>query len=194
MKRSRLWLGLLVLAVLAAAYLLGHSGSTPGVARAREEAEVLQYNFVASDVVVRQTGDDGKLQYRLQATRVEQRPEDRQISASDLTVHYEPEEAKSAAAGGQWKLTASRAVLPDDGKPLQLRGAVQVTGQPPQASGPVTVNTESLDYDLRTQDINSADIVELRMGTQSLQGRGLHANIRLGTLALDSEVRGVIAR
>lgn len=194
MKRSRWLLGLAVLVVLAAAFMLGHGGSTPGLARAREEPSDFQYNFVASDVVVRQTGDDGRLQYRLEAARVEQRPADRQIAASDLTVHYEAADAGAGAvAGSQWKLTAARAMLPDDGRLLQLRGAVQVTGQPPAAAAPVTMLTESVDYDLLTQEITSAETIELRMGPQQLQGRGLHANIRLGTLQLESGVHGRIA-
>ena len=67
----------------------------PASTSAREEAATFKYNFVAHDVIVRQTGSDGKLQYQLEAQRVEQRPEDNQISATDLTAHYETPDAKA---------------------------------------------------------------------------------------------------
>lgn len=194
MKRKHWLLGLLAVTVLAAAFMLGSSGSTPGV-RGKDASALPQYNFVAQDVVLRQTGDDGQQQYQLEAARVEQQPEDRQVNATDLTVHYQATDAAAGAtAGGQWTLTAARAELPEDNRLLKLRGTVQISGQPPAASAPVTVATESLDYDLKSQEATSVESVVLRMGAQQLQGTGLHANIRLGTFSLDSQVYGQFSR
>jgi LPS export ABC transporter protein LptC len=188
MKRVHWLAGVAVIAVLALAFVLGRGGNTPGAAGAREEVATFKYNFVAHEVTVRQTGDDGKLQYRLEAERVEQRPEDNQVSVANLTAHYEAPDASP------WKLTADHATLPEDGKLLQLRGTVRVTGQPPAASAPVTMATNSLDYDTQTQEITSQEIVDMQMGEQRLQGRGLQANIRLGTLRLETQVHGDITR
>jgi len=188
-------LGLAVFAVLVAAFVLGRSGSTPGASRAREGQVTSSYDFVAHDVDVRQTGEDGRLQYRLEATRIEQRPQDHQISATGLTAHYEPPAGTTGPlAKSRWTMTAANAVLPRDGKLLQLRGDVQVTGLLPEATAPVTMTTGSLDYDLQTQELSSDDVVDMRMGAMQLQGLGLQANIREGTLELESQVHGVIAR
>jgi LPS export ABC transporter protein LptC len=197
MKRVHWLIGLAVIAVLALAFVLGRGGSTPGIASAREEAPTFKYNFVAHDVVVRQTGDDGRLQYQLEAERVEQRPEDNQVSATNLTAHYEnPLETAATSAvpavASNWKLTADNATLPEDGKLLKLRGTVRVTGQPPAASAPVTIATNSLDYDTQTQELTSRESVAMHMGGQQLQGLGLQANIRLGTLRLETQVHGSI--
>ena len=195
MKRSRWLLGLVVFAVLVIAFVLGRSGSTPGAARVREESVTSQYDFVAHDVDLRQTGEDGRLQYQLEASRIEQRPEDHQISATDLTAHYEPQPGTTGPlAESRWTLTAVHAVLPEDGKLLQLRGDVQVTGLLPDAGAPVTMHTASLDYNMQSQELRSDDIVDMRMGAIQLQGQGLQANIRLGTLELESQVHGLIAR
>jgi LPS export ABC transporter protein LptC len=194
MKRVHWLLGVAVIAVLALAFVLGRGGNTPGDSSTHDEPATFKYNFVAHDVIVRQTGSDGKLQYRLEAERVEQRPEDNQISATNLTAHYETPVAKADPAAGNWKLTADHAMLPDDGKLLQLRGAVRVTGQPPATSAPVTLATNSLDYDMQTQEITSHEIVDVQMGEQRLQGTGLQANIRLGTLRLETQVHGDITR
>jgi LPS export ABC transporter protein LptC len=199
MKRFHWLMGLAGIAVLALAFVLGRGGSTPGTAGAREEAAKFQYNFVANDVTVRQTDNDGTLQYRLEAERVEQRPEDRQISVTNLTAHYEAANGKQDAPADpvdttHWKLTAEHATLPDDGKLLQLRGSVRVMGQPPAATAPVTIATDSLDYDTQTQEITSHEIVEMQMGGQKLQGLGLQANIRLSTVRLETEVHGDITR
>lgn len=199
MKRIHWLIGLAGIAVLALAFVLGRGGNTPGAASTREEAPAFKYNFVAYDVNMRQTGNDGKLQYRLEAERVEQRPEDNRIAATNLTAHYEtPDETRdagAAAAGtGNWKLTAENATLPEDGKLLQLRGSVRVTGQPPAATAPVTITTNSLDYDTQTQEITSREKVDMLMGEQHLQGLGLQANIRLSTLRLEKQVHGDITR
>jgi LPS export ABC transporter protein LptC len=186
---------LAVIAVLALAFMLGHSGSTPGEASAPEETAKFHYDFVANDVVVRQTGNDGTLQYRLEADRVEQRPGDNQVTATNLTAHYDVADAKADSdEASHWKLTAQHAALPEDGKLLQLRGAVRVTGQPPSASAPVTVATESMDYDMQTQEMTTSDTVDIRMGEQLLQGQGLQANIRLGTMLLETQVHGSVTR
>ncbi len=112
-----------------------------------------------------------------------------------LTAHYEAPDAKAGAAdASHWKLTADHATLPEDGKLLQLRGTVRVTGQPPAATAPVTIATNSLDYDTQTQEITSREIVQMQMGAQKLQGLGLQANIRLSTLRLETQVHGDITR
>ncbi len=194
MKRVHWLIGLGVIAVLALAFMLGHGGSTPGATSAPEEAAKFHYDFVANDVVVRQTGNDGTLQYRLEAERVEQRPEDNQVTATNLTAHYEAPDVKADPdEASPWKLTAQHATLPDDGKLLQLRGDVRVTGQPHNARVPVTLATDSLDYDMQTQEITSQETVDVRMGAQQLQGKGLQANIRLGTLRLETQVHGDIS-
>ena len=194
MRRIHWLLCIAGIAVLALAFVLGRGGNTPGAASAREETATFKYNFVAQDVQVRQTGDDGKLQYQLEAQQVEQRPEDNQISATQLTAHYEAPDAKGGQPGNNWKLTADHATLPEDGKLLQLRGTVRVTGQPPAATAPVTISTDSLDYDTQTQEITSREIVQMQMGAQKLQGLGLQANIRLSTLRLETQVHGDISR
>jgi LPS export ABC transporter protein LptC len=194
MKRVHWLLGVAVIAVLALAFVLGRGGNTPGDSSTHDEPATFKYNFVAHDVIVRQTGSDGKLQYRLEAESVEQRPEDKQISATNLTAHYEVPDAQADPAASNWKLTADHAMLPEDGKLLQLRGAVRVTGQPPATGAPVTLATNSLDYDMQTQEITSHETVDVQMGEQRLQGTGLQANIRLGTLRLETQVHGDITR
>ena len=195
MRRIHWLLCIAGIAVLALAFVLGRGGNTPGAASAREEAVIFKYNFVAQDVQVRQTGNDGKLQYQLEAQQVEQRPEDKQISATQLTAHYEAPDAKAGQPDtSHWKLTADHATLPEDGKLLQLRGTVRVTGQPPAATAPVTIMTNSLDYDTQTQEITSHETVDIQMGEQKLQGLGLQANIRLSTLRLETQVHGEITR
>ncbi len=70
MQRRRLLLGPAALAVMVLAFVPGRSGNMPGVSASPEEAATPQLNFSAQDVVVRQTGVDGQLQYRLDADHV----------------------------------------------------------------------------------------------------------------------------
>jgi lipopolysaccharide export system protein LptC len=47
---------------------------------------------------------------------------------------------------------------------------------------------------MQTQEITSREIVDVQMGEQRLQGSGLQANIRLGTMRLETQVHGNITR
>jgi LPS export ABC transporter protein LptC len=182
--RRHIWLwaiaGAVLFGLITAAYLAGtgkiRSMSDPQV----EAADDMQSSYEAQDVVIRQLGDDGTLLYEVAADGVRQQQDGGAIAATGITLHYKP------ARGQRWTLNADNADLPTTGGTLKLRGAVKVDGQPPGSGDRATLTTESLNYNLATQDITSRGSVLVAWGKMQMQGPGLKANIRTGTLALES--------
>jgi LPS export ABC transporter protein LptC len=154
----------------------------------QQEADSPGYAFEANDIQLQQMTADGALQYRVEARRVAQAPDDGRIDAADLTLHYDPPGADSA--GHRWTVTADRAELPAAGNVLTLDGNVLARGTPTGSTRESQLRTDRLRYDLATQDLDSDAAVEFVWGRNLLQGRGLRANIKHGTVAIESQVHG----
>jgi LPS export ABC transporter protein LptC len=195
MNRARLLLTLLGLGVLVFAFVLGRGGRTPGVPRPAAAAVTWGSSYVIHDAVVRQADEQGKLRYDLSAQRVEQRNEGGTVFAFGVTLKYQPSSGGAdSQADNIWTVTAGSAQLPASGSVLQLRGDVVASGIAQASRVPLTLSSESLDYDTVTTQLRTPALVRLRLGAHDLEGRGLNANIKLGTVELESQVHGRITR
>jgi LPS export ABC transporter protein LptC len=197
MKKTRLLLGVAGAAAIAAgAYLAGlRQQAGNDAAHPETAADDPGYNYEATGVVVRQMGADGKLMYQIEAERVQQLPADGKVSASKLTLHYDPREGGDDAARERqrWTLTADAAELPESGDIVSLRGKVMVSGRPAESSIISTLTTERLDYNLQNQDLRTDAPWLFRWGRNQMQGSGLRANIKQGTLTVESRIHGKFA-
>ena len=176
-------LGLAVVALIVAAAYIAGSGtrSTTGPADPND-ADTAAYDFEASTVVVRQMDSAGRVQYQVNAAHVTQLPSDGAVTASDLTMHYDPPQAPTDGSQ-RWTLTAQSARLPESSNIVQLKGRVRVKGKPEGSQSAATFLTEQMDYDIGTQDISTAAPVEMQWGGTRLKAdKGLRANIRQGTV------------
>jgi LPS export ABC transporter protein LptC len=178
--------------VIGAAYLAGFRAPLGKSPRQQAPSDAPTYDYEANDVVVRQMGPDGSLQYQIDAKRVAQLAENGQIAASGLTLHFDPPDAKHDLAR-RWIVTAARAELPASGNVVTLLGDVLVRGRPAGASQEAQFRTERLNYDLGTQDVSSDAEVEMTWGRNKLRGQQLKANIKQGTVAIESKVHGLLA-
>lgn len=192
MKKTYLLGAVFVLALAAlAAWLAGTGPSTTQTVATETENTDSAYDYDARDVVVRQMGPDGALQYEVVAKQVTQQPRNGRITASELVMHHDP---AGTTPGGprRWTLTANRADLPETGDVISLQGKVRAQGRIKEAEAPVTMAAEQLDYNLTTQDLASDGVVNLTWAGGSMQGRGLRANIKRGVMGLQSEVHGTL--
>lgn len=181
----------LVALITAGAYLAGSGARGASTSSAPNDADTAAYNFEASSVVVRQMDAAGRLQYQVEAAHVTQLPQDGVVTARDLSMHYDPPEAPAGTR--RWILTAESARLPEDSDVVALQGQVQVRGRPEGADGVATFSTERLEYNIATQDITTDAPVELQSPGLRLSGNsGLRANIKQGTVELESQVHGQI--
>lgn len=179
--KGHLLAGVGVLIVLALAFLLGQEGKTPGT-RSETASNAGDFGFAARDARVIQTADDGSPLYTVDANRVEQDPDSGDVTAQQLTLRYEADQARG------WTLTAREAHLPGGSSLLHLQGDVRVAGVPAGSAIPARIETAQLDYDTRRQDVRTRDDVRIDWGRQRLEARGMTANLKQGQLALESKV------
>jgi len=192
MRRWRWLLAVLVIGlVVVAAYVAGTSQQS-GSGQARpSEADAATYAYEAHEVVLRQMDSGGALQYEIQAASVTQLPGDGAIEAHDLTLHYDPP-GREADASRRWTLTAAGAQLPESSDIVALKGRVRVEGRVPQSAAPIRFQAEKLDYNLKTQELASDAQFEFHWGGSQFSGQGLKANIKQGTVSVESQTHGKI--
>jgi LPS export ABC transporter protein LptC len=193
MKSGKLWVVLIGAAALVAAWFLGRGGSAPGTAAGDADSAQTSYGYEAQDVIVRQTGVDGSLSYKLTADHVAQLPPDGRIVADKLTMNYRPESQTGPhLAARDWTLTADSARLPEDGSLLHLQGNVVAVATSQKSADPLVLRSPELDYDTRKQTVSTKSPVQFRWGSQQMSALGMQANIKLGTVELESQVNGRI--
>jgi LPS export ABC transporter protein LptC len=179
-------LSLLVLAAAGAAtwYVLRESPSRRQ--HAMQEAEAIRdYDFEARDVVVRQMGPDGRLQYELEARRFAQSASGGEVVAEDLTIHHDP---PGTIPGGahRWTLTAAGAELPAESQVIHLHGSVRAIGLPRGRRTPMRISSDQLEYDLAGQEVSSDANVLIEWGGIRSESQGFTFNINTAELQLQS--------
>jgi LPS export ABC transporter protein LptC len=141
--------------------------------------------YYVIDATLTEMGPDGRPRTVLRATRVEQQVADQSVALTDVVVDYNTEDA------GTWTLTADRGRLLSNATTLQLSGDVVIRGK--EARGTAVIRTDELSYDTTTSVVQTADRVTLQFGAHGLEGRGLRAALKEGTLKLESNVHGHFA-
>lgn len=180
---------LLSLLVLVAAGAAAWHVLRDGMVRRQEAAEepdsARDYDFEARDVVVRQMGPDGRLQYELEARRFAQSANGGEVMAEELTIHHDP---PGTIPGGphRWTLTAAGAQLPAESDVISLRGDVRASGLPRGRRTPMRIRSERLDYDLGAQQVSSDAEVLIEWGGIRSESQGFTFNINTAELQLQS--------
>jgi LPS export ABC transporter protein LptC len=83
--------------------------------------------------------------------------------------------------------------LPQQGGVLVLTGNVEARGKPPGSDTTMTVHTESLNYDMRGERLQTSEFVRFDWSGRKLTGTGLEADLRSGLFKLESGVRGRVS-
>jgi len=202
----RIWsrpLGLVAaIVVVAAAYYLGRAGRGDDDADAAAVAAP-DPGYAARDAEIIETGYDGRERYRLKARVIRQQLDASVIDLEYLEMDYHPgaqpqvpgEKPVSAEAAGEvWHLTSDHGQVRANGDDVQLTGNVVVTGTTPSGGGePMTLSTRSMSINTPTEFIETRDPVTLRWSGHQLDGVGMKADLKAGTLRLESDVHGEFA-
>src|SRR3954470_2700530 len=198
MRTLRRYLGaIVIIAVVAGAYYIGRAGKNDNGDNAASGVPP-DPGYAARDAQVIETGYDGRERYRLNAKVISQRIDSNVIELETLAMDYHPgaqgdipgETKPSAAADETWHLTSDRGQVRADGDDVQLHGNVVVTGQAPGSKDPLTLRTESMSINTPTQFIETREPVRIRWAGHELVARGMQADLKAGTLRLESEVHG----
>lgn len=155
--------------------------------------------YAARDAEVIETGYDGRERYRLNARVVRQQSDGGVIDLEQLEMNYHPgaqaevpgdRPAASSAAAETWHLTSDRGQVRANGDDVQLNGNVVVTGPGPGTGAPLTLTTEAMRINTPTEFIETDSPVRLRWSGHELLSRGMKADLKAGTLRLESDVHG----
>jgi LPS export ABC transporter protein LptC len=197
-QRSRPFAYVMVIAAVGLAYFLGRPGRNDNNG---DVADVTTPDpgYAARDATVIETGYDGRERYRLNASVIRQQTESGVIELEKLAMDYHPDaqdrlSGKPApaltAATEVWHLTSDSGEVRADGDDVQLTGNVRVTGPAPDTGEPLSLSTESLRINTPTEFIETQAPVKLRWSGHEIDALGLEADLKAGTLRLESDVNG----
>lgn len=194
----RLGSAALVIALIAGVFYIGRGGRTDTDDDAAN-AMPADPGYSARDAQVIETGYDGRERYMLNAKVIRQQTEAGVIELEQLAMNYHPaaqadlpgeSAAVRAPVAEAWHLTSDRGEVRADGDDVQLHGNVHVTGPAPGSGAPLELRTESLRINTPTEFIETDQPVELRWSGHELNAVGLQADLKAGTLRLESDVNG----
>lgn len=189
-----------VIAVVAAAYFIGRLGrgnnGTDEAARQTPDP-----GYAAHDAEIIETGYDGRERYRLNAKVIRQQTEAGVIELETLEMNYHPGaqpgvagESRPAAADQEvWHLVSDHGLVRADGDDVQLRGNVRVTGSAPGSGEPLSLTTSELRINTPTEFIETRAPVKVTWSGHEWNAKGLTADLKAGTLRLESDVHGKFA-
>jgi LPS export ABC transporter protein LptC len=184
------------IAVIGVAYFIGVRGSEDNEADAAN-ATSPDPGYAARDAQLIETGYDGIERYRLDARVIRQRTESGVIELEGLSMNYriepkgEPEGAVPASPSADvWHLTSDHGEVRSNGDDVQLRGNVHVTGPAPGTGEPLSLTTDNMRINTPTQFIETSAPVKLRWSGHEINARGMEADLKAGTLRLESDVHG----
>ena len=186
------------IAVIAVAYFIGVRGTAEDDTDAAN-AIAPDPGYAARDAQLIETGYDGRERYRLNARVIRQRTESGVIELEELAMNYHVESSgklpgesapAAVASADVWHLTSDHGEVRANGDDVQLTGNVRIVGPAPGSGEPLSLTTESMRINTPTQFIETSALVKLRWSGHELLARGMQADLKAGTLRLESDVNG----
>jgi lipopolysaccharide export system protein LptC len=186
------------IAVIAVAYFIGIRGTVKDDTDAAN-AIAPDPGYAARDAQLIETGYDGRERYRLNARVIRQRTESGVIELEDLAMNYHVESGGKLPGGSPsaavvsadvWHLTSDRGEVRANGDDVELTGNVRIVGPAPGTGEPLSLSTENIRVNTPPQFIDNSAPVKHRGSGHELDARGMQADLKAGTLRLESDVNG----
>ena len=140
--------------------------------------------YFLTGVDLEEFGIDGKLRIGLQSISANEDPASGIVRLSDVAVDYH------APTGRVWHLTANEARVPPGGRTVEFEGDVRLAGQPGEDPVAAELHTARLRLDTVTEVADTRAPVELAFGPHRVRALGMHADLKSGTMRLESDVNG----
>jgi lipopolysaccharide export system protein LptC len=186
-----------VIAIISIAYFMARAGRGDD-SGAAAGALPPDPGYAALDAEVIETGYDGRERYRLNARVIRQQIDSSMIDLEQLEMDYHPgaqarvpgERAQTDDRDEVWHLRSDKGQVRADGDDIELVGNVKVTGSAPGTGEPISLQTERIRINTPTEFIQTDERVTLLWSGYELDARGMKADLKAGTLRLESEVHG----
>lgn len=177
------WRVVLTLVLLAGAIVSGWSVWRQNAEHAVTTTTGGRSDYVLHDFeLVALDGTTGKEAFTLRAPILQRNPGDRTMSLT-TPLFLVPDDA-----GHYWEVRSRTGWVNSEGNEVRLLGDVRAKS-PPEASSPLTMNTEQLNIYPETNRTTSRAVVTITQPGSILRGRGLEANLATKRYELLSEVR-----
>ena len=150
----------------------------------KEEADAARPGYYLTGVDLEEFGADGKVRIGLQSISANEDPASGVVRLADVAVDYH------APTGRLWHLTSNEASVPPGGRVVEFEGDVRLTGQPGAAAQSALLYTSRLALDTVGETADTRSSVELAFGTHRIRALGMRADLKAGTLHLESDVNG----
>lgn len=167
-----------LLAVLVEWRLLGRDAAPPIVEAARP-------GYYLTGIGLEEFGADGRLRLGLQAATAAEEPVSGVVTLQEVVVDYH------VLAGQSWRLTAAQGHVPRGAHTVEFEGDVRLSGNPGGARELTELRTARLTLDTAKEHAETREAVTLAFGQHLMHARGLHADLKAGSLQLESDVHGI---
>lgn len=140
--------------------------------------------YYLTGVDLEEFGTDGALRIGLRSISATEDPASGVVRLADVAVDYH------APTGRQWNLTSNEARVPQGGNTVEFEGEVRLSGRPGAELGAAELHTPRLALDTVGEIAETRSPVELAFGPHRLRALGMRADLKAGTLRLESDVSG----
>lgn len=152
---------------------------------AQAPAEVLRPGYFLTGVVLEEFGTNGKLRIGLESKSANEDPSSGVVRLADVVVDYH------APEGRRWHLTSLEARVPPAGRVIEFEGNVLLHGTPGEGTGQAELRTPRLQLDTDAEIAQTKSAVELSFGAHRMHATGMRADLKKGSLRLESGVYGL---
>ena len=152
-----------------------------------EEPDVMRPGYFLTGVDLEEFGVDGRLRIGLQSISANEEPATGVVRLSEVVVDYH------APTGRLWHLTSESARVPPGGRTVDFEGDVRLAGQPGEDPRSAQLFSERLSLDTVGEVADTKSPVELVFGNHRMHALGMRADLKAGTLLLESNVSGRFA-
>jgi LPS export ABC transporter protein LptC len=151
---------------------------------ASDDAAPPRPGYYLTGVDLEEFGADGKLRIGLQSISANEDPQSGVVRLSDVAVDYHSPD------GQLWHLTSEQARVPPGGRVIEFEGDVRLAGSPGEDPRAAQLYTARLSLDTVGEVAETKSPVELALAAHRVRALGMRADLKAGTLRLESDVNG----
>lgn len=157
--------------------------SLQGPEQSDDSRSAFQEGYYFREARILGTGADGKLLYRIEAERAQQR-DGRKVAFENVRIVYTP------AAAVPWTLIADTALIADDQNSISLSGNVRAVRSDTGSETATEVRTQYLELQPAKYSAYTDRRVQIIMDAQEISATGMSASLQDNRLELLSNVSG----